>query len=194
MYKVRSDKGNKQESIIRRLLFLIGDNPNREGLIETPRRVINSYKELFSGYSYSESDIENIFIKQFTETENYDEIIICKNIPFISFCEHHLLPFSGLVHIGYLPDKKTVGLSKLPRIVDVFAKRLQIQERLTSQITRTLMTYIQPQGVGTIIEAEHLCITCRGIKKTGSKMITSCLEGVFQDPIVKNEFINLLRN
>ena len=194
MYKVRSDKGNNQESIIRRLLFLIGDNPNREGLIETPRRVINSYKELFSGYSYSESDIENIFIKQFTETENYDEIIICKNIPFISFCEHHLLPFSGLVHIGYLPDKKTVGLSKLPRIVDVFAKRLQIQERLTSQITRTLMTYIQPQGVGTIIEAEHLCITCRGIKKTGSKMITSCLEGVFQDPIVKNEFINLLRN
>jgi len=194
MYKVRSDKGNKQESIIRRLLFLIGDNPNREGLIETPRRVINSYKELFSGYSYSELDIKNIFIKQFTETENYDEIIICKNIPFISFCEHHLLPFSGLVHIGYLPDKKTVGLSKLPRIVDVFAKRLQIQERLTSQITRTLMTYIQPQGVGTIIEAEHLCITCRGIKKTGSKMITSCLEGVFQDPIVKNEFINLLRN
>jgi len=189
------DENNSLETTIRNLIKLIGDDPDREGLIETPRRILKSYNELFAGYSYTDEDIKSLFIKTFKETENYNEMIICRDIPFFSMCEHHLLPFSGVCHIGYIPKEKTIGLSKLPRLVDIFSKRLQLQERLTMQIADTIMTHLTPQGVGVIIKAEHLCVSCRGVRKTGSSMVTSAMMGCFDSyPNTKSEFVKLIGN
>lgn len=160
-------------------------------LIRTPQRVAHMWRDtLGEGYSYNEESITEIL--KVTFKQDYDELVIVKDIPFNSTCSHHLLPFSGTAKIGYLPDKKIVGLSKLPRILDVFAKRLQVQERLTEEVAETLHRFLKPKGVGVILTAEHLCATCRGVQKPGTKMVTSCLLGTLRtDSKMRSEFLTL---
>jgi len=178
--KNKSTKPSQDEAIeaVKTLIRWAGDNPEREGLSETPKRVIKSYKDFFSGY---ELDAREILSKQFKEVDGYDEMIILKNIRLESHCEHHMVPFIGNAHVGYLPRKKVVGLSKLARLVEVFAKRLQIQEKLTAQIANAIDEVLQPKGVGVIIEASHLCVSTRGIHKHESKMVTSRMLGSFRN-------------
>ncbi|MCD6423176.1 MAG: GTP cyclohydrolase I FolE [Elusimicrobia bacterium] len=178
---------------IQQILEAIGENPEREGLKATPSRIAEMYEELLSGYKIKKPET---ILKPIYTTEKYSEIIIVKDIPFSSLCEHHLLPFFGKAHVGYLPQKKVlVGLSKIPRVVDAFAKRLQIQERLTDQIADTINRALNPLGVIVVVEAEHLCTTIRGVKKTGSKMITSALRGIFlKDQKVRAEALSLIKN
>ena len=172
---------------IESLIRLIGDDPTREGLRETPDRVIRSYTELFSGYKQDPAELMKVF-----EDGACDEMVLVKNLEFVSFCEHHLLPFTGVAHIGYLPDKRIIGLSKLARLLDVFARRLQVQERLTSQITQALMEHLRPRGAGCIIEASHTCMSCRGVKKQQATMVTSSLVGAFrEDQRTRSEFLQL---
>lgn len=172
---------------IRTLILFMGDDPNRPGLIDTPDRVARSYAEMFSGYS----DDPKIKVFQDAETR-CDEMVVSKNIEFFSFCEHHLLPFFGVAHIGYIPkDDRIIGLSKLARILDVYARRLQVQERLTHQVARALEGAIDPLGVGVVIEAKHFCMVCRGARKQNSSMVTSKLTGVFSKGKVRREFLNL---
>jgi len=175
---------------VRTLIKWAGDDPKREGLIETPARVVKSYKDFFSGYNL---DPREILSKKFREVEGYDEIIILKDIRLESHCEHHMVPFVGIAHVGYLPKKKIVGLSKLARLVEIFAKRLQIQEKLTAQIANSIDEVLQPRGVGVIIEASHLCVATRGIHKPDSKMVTSRMLGSFRDdPATRKEFLELV--
>ncbi len=172
---------------IESLIRLIGDDPTREGLRETPDRVLRSYTELFSGYKQDPAELMKVF-----EDGACDEMVLVKNLEFVSFCEHHLLPFTGVAHIGYLPDKRIIGLSKLARLLDVFARRLQVQERLTSQITQALMEHLRPRGAGCIIEASHTCMSCRGVKKQQATMVTSSLVGAFrEDQRTRSEFLQL---
>ena len=177
------------EALLRELLRRIGENPDRDGLQQTPARIIRSWNELFSGYG---KQAEDVLITQF-QAEQYDEIVLLRGVEFYSTCEHHLLPFSGRAHVGYLPDKKVVGLSKLARLVDVFARRLQIQERLTEQIATALEKFAQPRGVGVMLEAQHFCMLCRGTQKQESAMVTSSLKGDFIQAPVRSEFFALLR-
>ena len=175
---------------VRTLIKWAGDDPKREGLIETPARVVKSYKDFFSGYNL---DPREILSKKFREVEGYDEIIILKDIRLESHCEHHMVPFVGSAHVGYLPNKKVVGLSKLARLVEIFAKRLQIQEKLTAQIANTIDEVLQPKGVGVIIEASHLCVATRGIHKPESRMVTSRMLGSFRnDQATRKEFLDLV--
>lgn len=177
------------ENLIRQLLTVIGENPDREGLKETPRRVIKSYQKLFSGYGCDPADLIRTF-----DGENYDEMIIARDIEFYSMCEHHLLPFFGKVHIGYIPGEKIIGLSKLPRLVEIFARRLQNQERLTSQIAGAIAKHLHPRGVGVIIEARHFCTMARGIEKQGGGMVTSSLLGLFKNnENTRGEFLTLIK-
>jgi len=190
--KNKSTKPSQDEAIeaVKTLIRWAGDNPEREGLSETPKRVIKSYKDFFSGY---ELDAREILSKQFKEVDGYDEMIILKNIRLESHCEHHMVPFIGNAHVGYLPRKKVVGLSKLARLVEVFAKRLQIQEKLTAQIANAIDEVLQPKGVGVIIEASHLCVSTRGIHKHESKMVTSRMLGSFRnDQATRKEFLDLV--
>jgi GTP cyclohydrolase I len=190
--KNKSTKPSQDEAIeaVKTLIRWAGDNPEREGLSETPKRVIKSYKDFFSGY---ELDAREILSKQFKEVDGYDEMIILKNIRLESHCEHHMVPFIGNAHVGYLPRKKVVGLSKLARLVEVFAKRLQIQEKLTAQIANAIDEVLQPKGVGVIIEASHLCVSTRGIHKHESKMVTSRMLGSFRnDQATRKEFLDLI--
>ena len=190
--KNKSTKPSQDEAIeaVKTLIRWAGDNPEREGLSETPKRVIKSYKDFFSGY---ELDAREILSKQFKEVDGYDEMIILKNIRLESHCEHHMVPFIGNAHVGYLPRKKVVGLSKLARLVEVFAKRLQIQEKLTAQIASAIDEVLQPKGVGVIIEASHLCVSTRGIHKHESKMVTSRMLGSFRnDQATRKEFLDLI--
>lgn len=180
------------EENIRRVLQYIGEDPDREGLIETPKRVVKSYTEIFSGYSYkTEEDIASV-LKVF-EDGACDEMVVVKDIEFTSYCEHHMMPFSGVAHIAYLPAGKIIGLSKLGRILDIYARRLQIQERLTTQITTALETHLKPLGSACVIEAKHACMSCRGVKKQNSVMITSSLTGQFREPAVRAEFFSMIR-
>ena len=165
------------EAAVRVLLAWAGDDPNREGLRETPKRVVNAYEELFSGY---QKKPEQYLDKIFKEVGGYDEIIMVREIPFRSHCEHHILPFFGNVHIAYYPSTGVIGLSKLARVVDVFAKRLQTQENLTSQIGQTLEASLKPLGVAIMIDAEHLCMSMRGIQKTGTSTVTTWFSGKFK--------------
>lgn len=176
---------------IRHVIAGIGDDPMRPGLIETPDRVMASWKELFSGYGQDPKDLMKVFEDG---GENYDELILLKGVEFTSFCEHHLLPFSGVAHVGYVPkDNRIIGLSKLARVVDCFAKRLQVQERLTTQVADALMTHLMPLGAGCVIEASHSCVGCRGVKKPGAVMVTSCLRGAFRDDrSTRSEFLRLV--
>ena len=190
--KNKSLKPSENEAIeaVKTLIRWAGDDPEREGLRETPKRVIKSYKDFFSGYNL---DPREILSKKFKEVEGYDEIIILKNIRLESHCEHHMVPFIGTAHVGYLPKNKIVGLSKLARLVETFAKRLQIQEKLTAQIANAIDEVLQPRGVGVIIEASHLCVATRGIHKPDSKMVTSRMLGSFRnDQATRKEFLDLV--
>ena len=190
--KIKSTKISENQALeaVKTLIRWTGDNPEREGLKETPKRVIRSYKDFFSGYN---SDPREILSKKFKEVEGYDEIIILKNIRLESHCEHHMVPFIGTAHVGYLPRNKVVGLSKLARLVEAFAKRLQIQEKLTAQIANAIDEVLQPKGVGVIIEASHLCVATRGIHKPDSKMVTSRMLGTFRsDQATRKEFLDLI--
>jgi len=179
----------KIEAIIRGLIESIGLNPNDEYLKDTPRRVKKMWEILTSGYKMN---IEELFSKSVCESK-YDQMIVVKDIDFFSTCEHHLLPFYGKVHVGYLPDKKIIGLSKIPRLVEVFSRRLQVQERLTQQLAETLMDHLQPKGVGVIVEAQHLCMMMRGVEKVNSKIKTSVMLGAFKnDQKTRDEFLNLV--
>lgn len=179
------------EKAVRTLLLWAGDDPDREGLLDTPKRVAKAYTEFFKGY---EEDAKTILSRTFEESEGYDEIITLKDVPFESHCEHHMVPFTGKVHIGYLPNKRVVGISKLARIVDVYAKRLQIQEKLTAQIAITINDVLQPKGVAVIVEATHQCMTTRGVHKDNVVMQTSKMLGRFRsDERTRNEFMTLVK-
>ena len=178
------------EDAVRTLISWAGDDPKREGLIETPKRVVKSYEEFYAGY---DQDPAEIISKVFEEIEGYDEIVLVKDILLESHCEHHIVPILGKVHIGYLPAGRVVGISKLARLVEVFAKRLQIQEALTSQIADTIQKVLEPQGVGVVIEAAHQCMTTRGIRKPGVSMVTSRMLGTFRDdPAMRREFLDMI--
>jgi len=165
------------KKVIQELLIAIGENPEREGLKETPDRVARMYEEILSGYKEDAQSLLKVL-----KGENFDEIVLVKDIPFYSLCEHHLLPFHGKAHVGYIPqDNRITGISKLVRVVEVFSKRLQLQERLTTQIAEAIEKSIRPKGVIVIIEAEHLCMTMRGVKKPGSKVKTSVVRGIFRE-------------
>ncbi|MHC1737294.1 MAG: GTP cyclohydrolase I FolE [Ignavibacteriaceae bacterium] len=175
---------------VKGILHEIGEDPEREGLLSTPKRVAKAYEYLTSGYRM---DIEQVLNKAIF-TEEYDEMVVVKNIDFYSMCEHHLLPFYGKVHVAYIPNGKIVGLSKIPRIVEVFARRLQVQERMTQEIAYTLNQYLSPQGVGVVAEGFHMCMAMRGVEKQNSSATTSSMLGVFQDdPKTRIEFLSLIK-
>ena len=173
-----SDK--EAEEAIKTIIKWIGENPDREGLKSTPARVIKAYKEYFQGYN---EDPSKYLMKTFTEVDGYDDMVIEKNISIRSHCEHHMAPIIGVAHVAYIPSKKVVGLSKLARVVDAFAKRLQTQERLTMQIAKTIMDVLQPRGVAVTIDATHQCMTSRGIKKENTTTITNYFLGAFKDDL-----------
>lgn len=176
---------------VKTLLAYIGDDPTREGLVETPDRVLRSYSELFGGY---EKDPSSVF-KTFADGgENANEMIVQRDIPFFSMCEHHMLPFFGVAHVAYVPDKRIIGLSKMARLVEVFARRLQVQERMTTQITEAMMTHLNPIGAACVIRARHLCMETRGIQKHGTETSTSSLKGCFLEGKTRAEFLNLIHN
>ena len=178
----------KIEQLVQELLKEIGEDPYREGLKETPRRVAKSFEKLFGGYKKDPSDILTEF-----DGENYDEMIICKDIDFYSNCEHHMQPFFGQISIGYIPNKKIVGISKLPRIVEIFSRRLQNQERLTMQIADTLAKLLKPKGVAVVIKAKHLCMMARGVEKQNATMTTSACRGLFKkNAKTRTEFLRLI--
>lgn len=172
----RMEKEDGPQDNIRRILQYIGEDPNREGLRETPDRVVRSYAELFAGYKQDPADIFKTF-----DGDGYDEIVLLKDIEIHSMCEHHMLPFIGRAHVAYIPDGKVIGLSKLARLVDIFARRLQIQEKLTTQVTEALNANLRPRGAACVIEAKHLCVSCRGVQKQHSSMVTSSLTGAFKE-------------
>jgi GTP cyclohydrolase I len=174
---------------ITRILEYIGENPAREGLKETPDRVVRSYGELFAGYGREPEEVLKIF-----DSESYDQIVLSKDIQVFSMCEHHMLPFVGRAHVAYIPNGKVIGLSKLSRLVDLFARRLQIQERLTDQVAQTLMDILKPQAAACIIEAQHFCMCMRGVNKQDSSMVTSSVKGkFFEDPRARAELLELIK-
>lgn len=179
------------EAAVRTLIEWAGDNPDREGLLDTPGRVARSYKELFAGY---EQDPRAYLERTFEEVGGYDELVVLKDIRFVSFCEHHMLPVVGRAHVGYLPTDRVVGISKLARVVQGYARRLQIQEKMTSEIATAIHEVLRPQGVGVVIEAEHSCMTLRGVNVPGASLTTSQLIGVVRDdPRTREEFLRLVR-
>ena len=190
--KIKSTKVSEDQALgaVKTLIKWAGDNPEREGLKETPKRVIKSYKDFFSGYN---SDPREILSKKFKEVEGYDEIIILKNIRLESHCEHHMVPFVGKAHVAYIPDGRVLGLSKIARVVDAYAKRLQVQEKLTAQIADAIQEALQPQGVAVILKCKHFCMCYRGVKKPESWTTTSKLHGLFMDnPATRMELFTLL--
>ena len=176
------------EKAVCEILLAVGEDPQREGLRDTPNRVARMYAELLAGHHHDpEQHIERVF------HENYDEIVLLRDIPFSSFCEHHMMPFIGKAHVAYLPDGKVLGLSKIARILDCFAKRLQVQERLTGQVADFFMEKLKPKGVAVVIEASHSCMTIRGAQKPGSVMVTSALRGIFiRDSRSRSEVLGLM--
>jgi GTP cyclohydrolase I len=178
------------EAAVRTLLQWIGDDPDREGLVGTPGRVVRAYEDWFSGYS---DDAVEFLRRTFHEVRGYDEMIVLRDISFESHCEHHMAPIIGKVHIGYLPDRKVVGISKLARVVEAFARRLQVQESLTAQIANCIQGVLKPRGVGVVVEGVHQCMTTRGVRKGGVSMITSQLLGHFRsDPRTRAEFLTMI--
>lgn len=185
-------KFNKQlvERAVKDLLIGIGEDTKREGLLDTPKRVAKSWQEITSGYRQTEAKI----LKRRFAVGKYDEMVMCRGIEFYSMCEHHLLPFSGQCHVAYIPSDKVIGLSKMARLVEMFCKRLQIQELLTKQIAEAMQQQLNPLGVAVMIEAGHLCMKCRGVKKTNSDMVTSMMLGVFKkNPQTRHEFLTLVK-
>jgi GTP cyclohydrolase IA len=181
----------RQRDVVRDLLYSIGEDPYREGLAETPDRVVRSWGELFAGYGQDPKDV----FKAFGDgAERYDEMITLTDIPLVSTCEHHLLPIVGVAHVAYVPHGRIIGLSKLARLVDVFARRLQVQERLTQQVAQSLMENLEPAGAAYVIRATHFCMVARGVQKAGAEFVTSSMLGVFRDkPEARAEFLSLVR-
>jgi GTP cyclohydrolase I len=178
------------QEIIRRLLAGLGEDPTREGLLDTPKRVEKSLRFLTSGYA---TDVDSV-LNNALFTVDYNEMVIVKDIDFYSLCEHHLLPFFGKCHVAYIPQGRVLGLSKIPRLVDIFARRLQIQERLTNQIAETLREKVEPMGVAVVMEASHLCMSMRGVEKQNSVAVTSAMLGVFrEDARTRSEFLELIK-
>ncbi len=178
------------EEAVKTLILWAGDNPSREGLLETPKRVVESYKEFYAGY---DQDPEEVLSKVFEEVEGYDEIIIVKDILLESHCEHHMVPILGKAHVAYIPDKRIVGISKLARLVDLYAKRLQTQEAMTVQIADTIERVLKPKGVAIVIEAAHQCMSSRGVHKIETSTVTSRMLGAFREnPKSRMEFMNLI--
>ena len=176
------------QAAVTELLTGIGEDPERDGLRDTPRRIADMYAEIFSGMQVDPAD----FLKV-TFAVAHDEMVILRNVPFYSMCEHHLLPFHGEAHVGYVPDGQIVGISKLARVVEACARRPQVQEALTSQIAETIMNGLSPDGVAVVIDAEHLCMTMRGVQKPGSRMVTSAMRGSFRkSPVTRAEFLSLV--
>ena len=179
------------EAAVRTLIRWAGDDPSREGLLGTPARVVRSYEEFFRGYI---QDPALILRRTFEETEGYDEMVVLRDVGFESYCEHHMVPIIGKAHVAYLPDRRVVGISKLARVVDAFAKRLQIQEKMTVQIAQTIERELKPRGVAVVIEASHQCMTTRGVHKAGVTMVTSRMLGAFRDEaITRREFLAMIR-
>lgn len=175
---------------VREIIIGVGEDPDREGLRDTPRRVAEMYAEVFSGLREDPADVLRV-----TFNEDHHEMVIVKDIPFYSMCEHHFLPFHGMAHVGYIPNGRVVGLSKLARAVEILARRPQVQERLSSQLADVIMETLEPQGVGVVLSAEHLCMTMRGIRKPGSLTVTSAMRGVFQrGSATRAEFMSLIRD
>ena len=178
------------EEAVRTLIRWAGDDAAREGLVGTPDRVVRSYEEFFAGYA---EDPEAILRTTFEETEGYDEMVLLRDIPFQSHCEHHMVPIIGTAHVAYLPNSRVVGISKLARVVEAYAKRLQIQEKMTAQIANAINDVLKPKGVAVVIEAEHQCMTTRGVKKAGVSMVTSTMLGAFrEDSSTRREFLGLI--
>src|SRR5437660_12650346 len=181
---------DEAEAAVRTLLAYIGDDPGREGVVETPKRFVSAYEELFRGYH--ECPIE-ILDRTFSETGGYDQPVLVRDIPFYSHCEHHMMSFTGKAHIAYLPTGRVVGLSKIARLIDVYARRLQTQEHLTAQIATAIDEILRPRGVAVMLEAEHTCMSMRGVEKPGSMTITTQFTGQFDDPQEQARFITLVR-
>ena len=180
------------EEAVRTLICWTGDDPDREGLIETPKRVVKAYEEFFEGYNM---DPEEVLTKTFEEVQGYDDAVIVRNIRVESHCEHHIVPILGVAHVGYIPNNRVVGISKLARVIEIFGKRLQTQETMTAQIADTIQKVLQPKGVAVVVDASHQCMTTRGIHKTESSTITSRMLGAFRDnPETRSEFMNLINS
>ena len=185
----RPDRG-EAENAVRTLIRWAGDDPDREGLLDTPSRVVRAYEEFFAGYL---EDPVQLLSRTFGEVDGYDEMVVMTDIRFESHCEHHMVPIIGKAHVAYLPGRRVVGISKLARLVDLYAKRLQIQERMTVQIADTLNDVLQPKGVAVVIEGSHQCMTTRGVHKPGSAMVTSRMLGAFRDdPSTRREFLAMI--
>jgi len=179
------------EAAVKTLIAYVGDDPHREGLMDTPQRFINAYEELFRGYRECPIDVLD---RTFSEIGSYDNLVLIRDIPFHSHCEHHMMPFSGLAHVAYMPVERVVGLSKIARLIDVYARRLQTQEHLTSQVATAIDEILKPRGVAVLIEAEHTCMSMRGVQKPGARTITSQFIGAFHDDAAEQvRFITLVR-
>jgi len=190
--KVLKPSREEAEEAVRTLICWTGDNPDREGLIETPKRVVKAYEEFFEGYDI---DPEEVLKKTFEEVQGYDDAVIVRNIRVESHCEHHIVPILGVAHVGYIPNNRVVGISKLARVVEIFGKRLQTQETMTAQIADTIQKVLEPKGVAVVVDASHQCMTTRGIHKTESSTITSRMLGAFRDnPETRSEFMNLINS
>lgn len=185
----RKPTREQAERAVRTLIEWIGEDPDREGLADTPARVVRSYEELFGGYLYDPADL---LARTFEEVEAYDEIVLLKDVRFESFCEHHMLPIIGTAHVAYYPRGRVVGISKLARVIDAYAKRMQIQERLTAQIANAIDSVLEPLGVAVMIESEHHCMSTRGVHKHGVDMVTTRMLGCFKEPERRREFFQLI--
>jgi GTP cyclohydrolase I len=190
--EVRRPTRQEAEEAVRTLIRWAGDDPTREGLLETPSRVAKSYAEFYAGY---ELDPEEVLRKTFEETGGYDEMVLIRDIDVESHCEHHMVPINGKAHVAYIPNNRVVGISKLARVVEIFAKRLQIQEKMTVDIATTINEVLKPQGVAVVIEASHQCMTTRGVHKAGADTVTSHMLGAFRDdPSTRREFLAMIRH
>jgi GTP cyclohydrolase I len=180
------------EEAVRTLIAFLGDDPDREGLLDTPRRVVSAFKELYSGYDARATDVLD---RTFSEIGTYDDLVLIRDIPFHSHCEHHMMPFFGRAHVAYLPVDRVVGLSKIARLIDIYARRLQTQERLSSQVVNAIDDVLKPRGVAFMMEAEHTCMSMRGVEKFGTRTVTTQFVGLFRDDVNEQlRFIQLVRN
>lgn len=190
-FLVRQPTQEQAEEAVRTLILWAGDDPSREGLIETPQRVAKAFKEFYKGYR---EEPDEILDRVFEEVEDYQDMVLVRDIPFYSHCEHHMVPFVGKAHIAYYPSKGVVGLSKLARIVDVYARRLQTQEAMTAQIAQVIDKALEPRGVAVLIEAEHMCMSMRGVQKQGSSTMTTQYTGMFKDPTEQVRFFTMVKS
>ena len=189
--QIKRPSNAEAEKAVRTLISFVGENPDREGLLDTPKRVVKAYRDWYAGY---EQDPREFLSKTFSETGGYDEIVMLKDIRVESHCEHHMAPFIGSAHVAYLPNKRVVGISKLARVTRIFSKRMQVQEKLTAEIANCLQDVLKPRGVAVVIEAQHECMTTRGINEPGISMVTSQLLGKFRtDPSTRKEFYSMIK-